>query len=144
MVTDGIQNIPISELLNFSAHMDEIIICDIGFPIPKNVNYIDLVIKDDIPTVLDVLDEILKHFSVEKVVLAEEAEYYNPSYVKKVLGRFDKNTMISYIPHTQFKERSHKVKGIIRTGDYTANSNVLLVSADSGKFHRECNNEAAK
>ena len=62
MVTNGIQNIHIASMLNFAQHMDEIIICDIGFPIPKGVDYVDLVLKDDVPTVNEVLDEVLACF----------------------------------------------------------------------------------
>ncbi|MCU6746266.1 D-ribose pyranase [Faecalicatena acetigenes] len=137
MVTNGIQNIHIASMLNFAQHMDEIIICDIGFPIPKGVDYVDLVLKDDVPTVNEVLDEVLACFSVEKVIMAEEGRYYNPSYVDKIQKKFDPCIPFQFITHKEFKMRSQKVKGIIRTGDYTANSNVLLVSADSGKFHRE-------
>ena len=137
MVTKGMQNIHIASMLNFAQHMDEIIICDIGFPIPKGVNYVDLVLKDDVPTVNEVLDEVLSCFSVEKVIMAEEGRYYNPSYVDKIQKKFDPCIPFQFITHKEFKMRSQKVKGIIRTGDYTANSNVLLVSADSGKFHRE-------
>lgn len=131
------QNIHIASMLNFAQHMDEIIICDIGFPIPKGVDYVDLVLKDDVPTVNEVLDEVLSCFSVEKVIMAEEGRYYNPSYVDKIQKKFDPCIPFQFITHKEFKMRSQKVKGIIRTGDYTANSNVLLVSADSGKFHRE-------
>ena len=137
MVTKGIQNIQISALLNYAQHMDEIIICDIGFPIPKGVDYVDLVIKDDVPTIEDVLDTILENFSVEKVIMADEAITYNPSFVNKIQAKFDSSIPFEFMPHKDFKLHSHSVKGIIRTGDYTANSNVLLVSADSGKFHRE-------
>ena len=97
----------------------------------------DLVLKDDVPTVNEVLDEVLSCFSVEKVIMAEEGRYYNPSYVDKIQKKFDPCIPFQFITHKEFKMRSQKVKGIIRTGDYTANSNVLLVSADSGKFHRE-------
>ena len=137
MVTKGMQNIHIASMLNFAQHMDEIIICDIGFPIPKGVDYVDLVLKDDVPTVNEVLDEVLSCFSVEKVIMAEEGRYYNPSYVDKIQKKFDPCIPFQFITHKEFKMRSQKVKGIIRTGDYTANSNVLLVSADSGKFLRE-------
>lgn len=139
MVTKGIQNIQISAMLNYAAHMDEIIICDIGFPIPQGVDYVDLVVKDDMPTILDVLDEVLKNFSVEEIVVANEMAFYNPSFAQKIEERFESDVIRTRISHVEFKQRSHSAKGIIRTGDYTANSNIILVSADSGKFHREQN-----
>lgn len=139
MVTNGIQNIMIAKMLNYAQHMDEIIICDIGFPIPKEVDYVDVVVTDDMPTVEEVLDVVLSCFSVEKVIMADEANFYNPSYVRRIKERFGEEIPFEFISHKKFKEHSRTVKGIIRTGDYTANSNVLLVSADSGKFHREKN-----
>ena len=83
------------------------------------------------------LDAVLDCFSVEKVIMAEEGRFYNPLYVRRVQDRFESNIPFAFIPHSEFKRRSVNVKGIIRTGDYTANSNILLVSADSGKFRRE-------
>lgn len=126
-------------MLNYAAHMDEIIICDIGFPIPKGVDYVDLVVRDDVPTVLEVLDVVLENFSVEEIVLAKEMAFYNPSFAQQVEGRFPPDVKRTIIAHTEFKLRSLAAKGIIRTGSYTANSNIILMSGDSGKFHRERN-----
>jgi len=48
--------------------------------------------------------------------------------VEKVAAALGKGVAVEVIPHTELKEQSHEVKTIVRTGDFTAWGNVLLVS----------------
>ena len=41
---------------------------------------------------------------------------------------FEKEMEVEMIPHTEFKKRSKRVKGIIRTGEFTPYSNIILIS----------------
>jgi D-ribose pyranose/furanose isomerase RbsD len=41
------------------------------------------------------------------------------------------------IPHDKLKERSHQAKTIIRTGDFTAWGNVMLVSGAGTRWQME-------
>jgi D-ribose pyranose/furanose isomerase RbsD len=45
---------------------------------------------------------------------------------------------LEVIPHTELKERSQGVKTIIRTGDFTAWGNVMLVSGPGDRWQMEC------
>jgi D-ribose pyranase len=133
----GILNAEISYAISKMGHMDEMMVVDAGFPIPQGVNTIDLSLGANKPTVAEVLDELLKYFSVEKVVLANETKQVSPSMFDKVVEKFDKNMAVETIPHTELKQRSKNVKAIIRTGDFTANTNVLLVSAGGPRWYCE-------
>ena len=137
MKETGLLNIEISDAIAHLGHMDELIVCDAGFPIPVGVRAIDISLKDNQPTTPEVLAEILRHFSVEKIVLAEETQVHSPTQFARLTGLFDKSVVVETIPHTDFKLRSRGVKAVVRTGDFTAYSNILLVSAGGPRWFIE-------
>jgi len=124
----GMLNRQIDSALNRQGHMDGLMVVDAGFPCPDDVELIDIALAPGRPSILEVLAEIAPVYSVEKVVLAEETREHNPSHFEKVAAAFGKGVAVEVIPHTELKERSHEVKTIVRTGDFTAWGNVLLVS----------------
>jgi len=133
----GFLNREISDVLSIMGHQDELIVCDAGFPIPAGVRTVDICLAKDKPTVLELLEELIKHFSVEKLILAEETRNVSPTKFKNIVELFPKDTPVETIPHTQFKQRSAKVKAVIRTGDFTAYSNVLLISGAGDRWYLE-------
>jgi D-ribose pyranose/furanose isomerase RbsD len=44
---------------------------------------------------------------------------------------------VEVIPHSELKERSQNVKTIVRTGDFTAWGNVMLVSGPGDRWKLE-------
>lgn len=128
MKETGLLNIEISDAIAQLGHMDEVTICDAGIPIPAGIRTIDLALKVNQPTTLEVLTEILQHFSVEKTVLAEETQKHSPTIFARLTGLFDKDATMECVPHIEFKQRSKGVKAVVRTGDFTANANIPLVS----------------
>lgn len=137
MIEVGILNTSLASLLARCGHMDEIVVCDAGLPIPDEVEMIDLAVSENHPMVCEVLEVLLKYFSVEKIVIADEVNQHNPSYAKKMIDLFGPGVALETIPHTAFKERCRRVKAVIRTGDFTAYGNILLVSGASERFTRE-------
>ena len=137
MKETGFLNQEISHVISIMGHMDELIVCDAGFPIPLGVQTVDISLAKDKPTVLELLEELIKHFSVEKLVMANETKDVSPTRFNAIAGFFPKNVAVETIPHTEFKQRSTKVKAVIRTGDFTAYSNVLLVSGAGDRWYVE-------
>lgn len=137
MKETGLLNVEISDAIAHLGHMDEIIICDAGFPIPAGIRTIDIALKANQPTTLEVLTEILQHFSVEKIVLAEETQKHSPTMFARLTGVFDKDMTVESMPHIEFKQRSRGVKAIVRTGDFTAYSNIMLVSGSGPRWFVE-------
>lgn len=133
----GFLNREISDVLSIMGHQDELIVCDAGFPIPLGVRTADISLAKDKPTVLELLEELIKHFSVEKLILAEETKNVSPTKFKNIVELFPKDIPVETMPHTQFKQRSTKVKAVIRTGDFTAYSNVLLISGAGDRWYLE-------
>lgn len=127
----------IDAALNRQGHMDLMMVVDAGFPVPDHVELIDIALSTNTPTVPEVLAEIEKVHSVEKLVIAEETKKHNPSYFKQVTESFWAGPAVEVIPHSELKERSHEVKTIIRTGDFTAWANILLVSGAGERWKLE-------
>jgi len=137
MKETGLLNIEISDAIAHLGHMDELIICDAGFPIPAGIRAIDLALKANQPTTIEVLTEILRHFSVEKIVLAEETQKHSPMMFARLTGLFDKDVTVESVTHIEFKQRSRSVKAVVRTGDFTAYSNILLISGAGPRWFVE-------
>lgn len=134
----GILNRDIAEIISMMGHTDEMIVCDAGFAIPLGVKSVDVSLAENKPTVIKVLEELVKYFSVEKLILANETREVSPSMFERIIAIFDENNIeIEIIPHTEFKQRSKGVKAIIRTGDFTAYTNVLLVSGAGDRWYVE-------
>jgi D-ribose pyranase len=133
----GFLNSDIADALSRLGHMDEIIVCDAGFPIPMGVRTIDISLKVNQPTVAEVLTEILKYFSVEKIVLAHETQAHSPTQFACLTGLFGPEVAVETLPHSEFKQRSQGVKAVVRTGDFTAYSNILLISAGGPRWFVE-------
>ena len=132
----GMINGMIDSALNRQGHMDLMMVVDAGFPCPDHVELIDIALSEGVPKTLDVLDELKKVHSVEKIIIAQETRDHNPAYFEKMAKAFGK-VELEVIPHTELKERSHQVKTIIRTGDFTAWGNVLLVSGAGDRWQME-------
>ena len=137
MKETGIVNSQIAGVISMMGHTDELIVCDAGFAIPLGVRTVDISLAKDKPTVLEVLEELKKHFSVEKLIIANQTRDVSPTRFKDITNLFGEAMDVETIDHSQFKQRSKSVKAVIRTGDFTAYSNVLLVSGAGDRWYVE-------
>jgi D-ribose pyranase len=123
----GILNRDISEVVASMGHLDTLMICDAGLPIPQNVRRIDLAIKPGFPGLIEITEAIANELKIDRVLIAEEAKNISPRIVEDVKGIFP-GIEIEFIPHTKLKELSHSTRAIVRTGEFTPYANVILVS----------------
>jgi D-ribose pyranase len=133
----GMINGQIDAALTRQGHMDLMMVVDAGFPVPDHVELIDIALCEGVPTILDVLAELTKCHSVEKIVVAQDMQDHNPTHFGKVVEALGEGVEVEVITHDALKERSHSVKTIIRTGDFTAWGNVLLVSGAGTRWQME-------
>ncbi len=133
----GMINRQIDSALNRQGHMDLLMVVDAGFPCPDHVELIDIALSEGFPKISDVLAELRKVHSVEQLILAQETFDHNPTYFDEVIKSFGDGVEVDVIPHAELKERSHKVKTIIRTGDFTAWGNIMLVSGAGDRWQIE-------
>lgn len=129
MKKQGILNGEISRVLSYMGHTDRICIGDCGLPIPDEVERIDLALKLGQPSFLDVLKEVAGDMKIEKIVLAEEMKEKNPQQLKAVLDFFGGEPEVEFVPHDTFKALTKNCKAIIRSGEASPYSNIILQSA---------------
>jgi D-ribose pyranase len=137
MKESGILNSEIASVISRQGHGDLLLIADAGFAIPRGIEVIDIALSENQPRVIDLLNELKKHFSVEKIILANQTKKANPSYFNKIISAFDENTEVETIDHNELRKLSESVKAVIRTGDFTAYANVLLVSGAGDRWYSE-------
>lgn len=129
MKKNGILNSQISKVLSEMRHTDRLSIGDVGLPIPNNVKEIDISLTLGKPSFVEVLKEVNKDMIIEKVILAEEIKKENKDQlisIMKIIDIEEKN--IEFIAHEEFKQILSDNKAVIRTGEITPYSNIILQS----------------
>ena len=124
----GILNSDIAKVLTDLGHTDKIAIGDAGLPVPDGVKKIDLALTLSEPSFLSVLKVVLSDMKVEAVVLAEEIKEQNAPQLAAVETALTEGEAITYVSHEDFKEQLKDVKAVIRTGEATPYSNIILQS----------------
>ena len=138
IVETGILNRDIAAELAKLGHTDRVLIADAGLAIPNTTKVIDVSLDVNFPTTVDVLKVLLKHFSVEKLILSQATVDVSPSRYKEYLSLFDESVPCEIVEHSTLRDTLTKeVKFAIRTGDFTANSNIILVSAGGPRWYCE-------
>jgi D-ribose pyranase len=123
----GILNAPLNAALGELGHYDQTVICDAGLPIPKHMHRIDLALIPGVPGFIQTLAAVIEEIDLEKVILAEEIKKDNPATLKEI-ERLLKDVPMEFIPHIEFKNKIPEAKSIVRTGEVTPYSNIILVS----------------
>jgi D-ribose pyranase len=130
MLKTGIFNPAILSLIARVRHTNMLVIADRGFPYWPEIETIDISLVDGLPTVNQVLQALLPAVDLGKAYMAAQFKDVNPAPVieerRKVLG----NIELNFEDHeAAFKKRIPSAIGLIRTGDTTHYSNIILVSA---------------
>lgn len=143
MKKGGILNTELLRVVSDMGHGNMLYIVDRGFPFPVHdfTKKIDLAVGYNVPRFLDVVRIVLDDLEIEEVIIAEETEKISPDVYKSLMEIFNKvknkgnSIRIKKIPHEEFKrmglrgaQEGKEVKAIVRTGEFTPYSNVVLVS----------------
>lgn len=133
MKKSGILNSDISRVLSYMGHTDRICIGDCGLPIPDETERIDLALRFGVPSFLEVLKEVAKDMKIECIILAEEIKTQNPEQLAAILSFFeenetDSNPSVEFVSHTELKKMTEDCKAVIRTGEVSPYSNIILQS----------------
>ncbi|AOG60909.1 D-ribose pyranase [Spiroplasma helicoides] len=127
MLKSNFINSNILEVVSKMGHFDTICICDAGLPIPKEVVRIDLSYVKGKPPFLDLVNSFAEIFSFQKVILASEIKTENSENLNALKKIIDPNKM-EFLPHEDFKKLTKNCVAIIRTGECTKFSNIILES----------------
>jgi D-ribose pyranase len=123
----GVLNHRIAEVIALMGHGDSLVIGDAGLPIPEEVERIDLAVSRGIPALLDVIRVVATELQVERLMLADELRERNRELTAAIVDLFP-GSELDFVPHEQFKQRTHVARAVVRTGEHTPYANVILVS----------------
>lgn len=123
----GMLNSHISKILADLGHTDQIVIADIGLPVPEGVAKIDLALTYGVPAFQEVVHLISEDMEIEKVILAQEIFSENKPQAEYITSEFAA-CEIESVSHAQFKELTRLAKVVIRTGEATPYANCILQS----------------
>jgi D-ribose pyranase len=127
MKKTGILNKDISGVVAGMGHLDMLVVCDAGLPIPAEVRRIDLAVKPGLPRLVEILEALATELKVERLILAEETREVSPHVEDAVLRIFE-GAGVEKISHEKFKELTRRAVAVIRSGEFTPYANVILVS----------------
>ena len=127
MKKNGILNQELLNVMGSLGHTDRIVICDVGLPIDKSVNRIDLSVTKGIVKFMDVLKPLLSELAVEKILLAREIVKKSPAMHQDIV-ELTKGIPLELVSHEEFKKLTKDTKAIIRTGECTPYANIILQS----------------
>lgn len=122
MRREGIINADLLGAMGRLGHTDLVVICDAGLPIPAGPAVVDLAFRFGIPSFAEVLSGLLDELVVEGAIAAEEVEE-NPATRELLRSRFPDLGLIS---HEELKRMVAGAKLVVRTGEATSYSNVIL------------------
>lgn len=145
MIETGILNQDIASELAKLGHTDKFLIADAGFAIPNEKKVIDISLAENKPTTIDILREIVKHFSTEKIIYSNLTHQVSPSKEKMFLSFFGEDVEIETVSQEYLRnELIKEIKFVIRTGDFTAYSNIVLVSSGGPRWFIEKNQQVQR
>jgi D-ribose pyranase len=122
MKRSGIINAELAGALAALGHTDLVVVCDAGLPIPPGPAVVDLAFRFGVPTFETVLTGLLEELVVEGATAAEEIER-NPRSYELLKTRLPD---LGLVPHEELKRIVGRAKLVVRTGEATPYSNVIL------------------
>lgn len=120
-------NPALSETIASMGHTDMLVVSDAGLPIPAGTRRIDLALTRDVPGFVQTLEVILSELIVERVIIAKETAKVSPQIFEAVT-RLLPGIPVDQISHEDFKRMTSSARAVVRTGEFTPYTNVILVS----------------
>jgi D-ribose pyranase len=119
----GIINANLLGALGRLGHTDLVVVCDAGLPIPPGPAVVDLAFRFGIPAFETVVSGLLEELVIEGAIAAEEVESRNPR-----CHEFLKSSLpdLALVTHDELKRMVTGAKLVVRTGEATPYSNVIL------------------
>ena len=119
----GIINGPLARAIAELRHTELFLISDCGFPAGDRDRVIDLAVVPGLPEFGSVLEAVIREVVIEESWIARETAHANPTRAEQLAILL---ASPQEIPHVDLKRRAADARFIVRTGDHTPYSNVLL------------------
>lgn len=137
----------LSHVIAQMGHGQKLAVVDAGMPIPQGIRRIDLAFAPAQPGWLPVIEVIQKELCIESYIFASELAEQHVQELARCLNSEildnqnptaqDAGTQASgqrdelvaeVISHTELKEQLADCVAVVRTGEFTAYANVILVA----------------
>lgn len=123
MKRGGILNAQLADALARLGHTDLVVVCDAGLPAPKGVEKVDLAFMLGVPNFKTVLYGLLDELVIESGQAAEEVRSHNPRCYQLLVAGVPE---LAFVTHEELKCNTESASLMIRTGENTPFSNVIL------------------
>lgn len=123
----GILHPELSHMVASLGHTDFLVLADKGFPIPQNIQRINLGLTDDIPTIMQVLKAVHDEMSIDRLIITHEMELVSPKRVEEIRNTYPK-LRLDVVSHVEFKDLCKLAQGAVKTADTCPYANVIIVS----------------
>lgn len=110
------------------GHGDLMIVCDAGFPIPRDAWRVDLAVTANVPDLATVLGLLADDLIAERVVYAAEMADNNPPLTATVRELFADAEHDTVSHEEMLGEMAGRAKVVVRTGAFDPWGNIGLVS----------------
>ena len=123
MKKSGIINAQLAGALARLGHTDLLVVCDSGFPVPSGPEIVDLAFRFGVPPFETVLEGLLEELIFEGATVASEVRDASPEVLDMMERKLPE---LGLIEHRDLKRMSTNAKLVVRTGEATPFSNVIL------------------
>lgn len=134
MKKTGILNGQLEGILTDLRHGDGLVICDQGFPIPRECVTIDISLVSGIPTWYQVLKAVLDEMRFCEYYIVDFMKEANPGYYQTVVENMKNYDVKKEISMEDFVKKTKEAKLVIRTGEPLPASNIYLTSCSGDEW----------
>ena len=124
----GILHVQLSRVIASMAHGEMLVIGDAGLPVPLGVEFVDLALKDGVPGFIETIEAFLGELHVENAIIDTEQAEVSPQMYNEFIAMWPKHIPVRDVPHAEFQEIAKGAKAVVRTGEFTPYSNIILVA----------------
>ncbi|TVR85512.1 MAG: D-ribose pyranase [Trueperaceae bacterium] len=128
MKKTGLLHAELSRTIASMGHGDILVIGDAGLPVPPGVPLIDLALRTGVPGFLETLEIVLSELHVERAVIDEEMASVSPAMSAAFHAAWPSDVALHSVPHAELQATATRAKALVRTGECTPYSNIVLVS----------------
>ena len=128
MKKTGLLHAELSRVIASMGHGDVLVIGDAGLPVPPGVQLIDLALREGVPGFVETLEIVLTELHVERAVIDEEMASVSPAMSAAFHAAWPGDIALHSVPHAELQETAKAAKALVRTGECTPYSNIVLVA----------------
>ena len=128
MKKTGLLHAELSRTIASMGHGDILVIGDAGLPAPPGVPVLDLALRQGVPGFLETLEIVLTELHVERAVIDEELATVSPAMSEAFHAGWPSDIALHSVPHAELQTTARGAKALVRTGECTPYSNIVLVS----------------